>query len=343
MKTKHLLFGLSVILLTLCACREITVRTTVHEDGSFTRTVTITGDSAEVYRDNLPYPVDTSWSMKVSKDTVDTAKYVLTYTKHFRDAAELDHEIKTDTGWMKELSRRIEIRKHFAFFYSRLVYKEVYSASNPFTMLAWKDHISDEDYIWVTRQKAVQNPSDSVREKRAEDTVINYLMESAAAEVEKILSDGISRLKDPGLDPTQVHLYSDSIKNVLTRWDMKDPQGLIDYYAKWTGNPAVLRLKELQPAIFEEFGKKARFLDQLFSMEEFHIEVTLPGMITQTNSNTLKGNTVRWDVHLMSFLLEDQVMTAESKVMNTWAYILAGFIILGLIIVLVIRTRKNQV
>lgn len=341
MKTRYLFFGLAILIMALSACREITVRTTVNNDGTFTRMITVSGDSNEVFKMDLPYPLDTSWVMTSKKDTAGKEKFIVTYTKHFRDSQELEAEIGRDTNWKKQLVRHLDIRKRFGFFYSYIEYREVYSAANPFTLLPFKGHLSPEDISWLTRRHPIQSPSDSVKSKSAEDKALNYIVESATAEVEKILADGILKLNDPRLDAKRVSEFRDSIRIALTTDKMKEGVSFIDAYRRWTGNPAADRLKELQPPLFSAFEKKTKFLENLLLMEEFHAEAVLPGLITATNSSALSGNRVSWELFPMAFLLEDYPMTAESRVINIWAFILSGMVLLALVTLLVVKSLKR--
>jgi hypothetical protein len=341
MKARYFVSGLVMMALSLCACREITVTTTVHNDGSFTRLITISGDSSDVIKTDLPYPIDTSWTRALRKDSTDTAKFIVTYTKDFRNDGALNSEILADTGWMRQLVRHIDIRKKFGFFYSFIEYREVYSAANPFPALSYKDHVTPEDYLWATRQKEIQNPADSIKRKQAEDTVIAYLMLSASNEIEKILAEGITRLNDPKLDPKKVIQYHDSIYTVLSKWDAGNPGDFIDHYCKWTADSSVLRLRDLKPNLFADFDRKVEFLGSVLMMQDFRVEAELPGVITATNSSVLKGNRMSWDVFPMAFLLEDYKMEAESRVVNLWAFILSGLVLLTLIALLVIRSVRK--
>lgn len=341
MKTKHLVFGLTLLVLAFSACREITVTTVVNGDGSFSRIVTITGDSSEVFKPDLPYPVDSSWVMQTGKDSADTGKFHVTYTKHYNNSEELNSEILGDTGWRRQLARRIDITKRFRFFYSYLEYKEVYSSANPFSSLPYKDYITPEEYLWITRQKPVQNHSDSARLKAAEDKVDEYLMEAATREAEKIMADGFHRLNDPRLDPKRIAEFHDSISRIFSKWDPSKLADLIGTYSKWMDNPAVLRLHELKPPVFTDFEKKLELLEQLVFMEGFRVEAEMPGLITATNSSVMKGNRVSWEVFPMAFMFEDYKMTAESRVINLWAFILSGIVLLGLVVLLVVKSMKN--
>lgn len=341
MKTQHLIIGMVMFLMTLGACREITVTTTVNRDGSFTRMITVSGDSADAFKKELPYPVDASWAMTSKKDSAGKEKFIVTYTKQYNDIAELKAEIGSDTSWLRHLGRSIDISKRFGFFYSCIEYNETYRAANPFTLLPYRDYLTPGDLLWLTRRHPVGGLADSVRQKEAEDKVMDYLVESATAEVEKVLADGIRTLNDPALNATSVAKYHDRISSALSKWNLADVSLFIDSLRVWTGNNAVDRLREVNPPLFNEFNRKAALLENLLKMENFRVETELPGLITGTNSATLKGNRVTWEVMPMEFLLSDYSMTAESRVINVWAFILTGMVVCGLIGLLVVKSFKR--
>ncbi len=93
MKTNHIILLIIAVMFTFSACREITVTTKVNKDGSFTRIIKITGDSADLFKKDLPYPIDDSWLMEVKRDSVDTSLFV-TYTKTYTDSDLLNTEMQ---------------------------------------------------------------------------------------------------------------------------------------------------------------------------------------------------------------------------------------------------------
>jgi hypothetical protein len=341
MKTRYLVSGLAILIMVFSACRDITVKTTVNSDGSFTRIVTVSGDSVDVFKKELPYPVDASWAMTSKKDTTGKGKFIVTYTKHFKDCEELKAEISRDTSWFRQLVRPVDIRKRFGFFYSYIEYKEIYSRANPYPALSYKKYLTPEDFLWLTRKHPIHSAADSIKSKNAEDKAIDYITESATVEVERILANGILKLNDPRLDAKRVRDFHDSIKNTLSKGNSNVAEVLIDSYRKWTGNSIVDRLKEIQPPLFREFNGKLKFLENVIGMENFHVEAEMPGLITATNSSVLSGNHVTWDVFPMAFLLEDYPMTVESRVINVWAFVISGLILLGLVSLLVVKSLKR--
>ena len=93
--------------------------------------------------------------------------------------------------------------------------------------------------------------------------------------------------------------------------------------------------------MFGEFERKEKFLENLLTMEDFHVAADMPGLITGTNSPALNGNRVTWDLFPMAFLLEDYTLEAESRVINVWAFVLSGMILLALVSLVVVKSLKR--
>ena len=339
MKTHHILFVLFFILITFGACREISVTTTVNKDGSFTRIIKITGDSADVFRKDLPYPIDDSWLMEVKHDSVDTSLYV-TYTKTYSNSDLLNTELHADTSWMKQLDRKVEINKRFGFFYSYLTFDEYYKTANPFTFLDVNDYLNAEDIRWLNGEILPRTSADSIIMEEAEEKALEFLAQSITAEIADILEDGIQQLDNPDLNPQIVHLYHDSLLKIVNDWAFDKPDIFIDSLSGWIENTKLLKLKQ-QPDLFDQFNIKVKFFDKLFNMENYQQVVNMPGLITETNSLELKGNQVSWNVEPLSFLFDDYNMHVESRVVNYWMFALTGFLVLLLIIFLIIKAIRN--
>ncbi len=339
MKTQHIVLALLLVIITFSACREISVTTKVNDDGSFTRIITITGDSTDLFNKDLPYPIDDSWLMELKHDSIDTSLYV-TYTKTYSDSDLLNAEIRTDTGWMNRLDRNVEVNKRFGFFYSYLTFDEVIKAANPFTVLDYKDFLSPEDMQWLNNEKLPITTADTAILDKMDDKAMEFMAMSITAEIIHILESGIRELNDPAINPQILQMHHDSILKKVNDWAFDKPDIFIDYLSEWIENSNLLKLKELKPDIFSEFNIKVQFFSQLFEMENYKQYVEMPGLITETNSLVLKGNSVSWEVQPMSFLFTDYKMHVESRVVNYWMFIISGLIIFLLILLLVIQAFR---
>ena len=66
----------------------------------------------------------------------------------------------------------------------------------------------------------------------------------------------------------------------------------------------------------------------------------MPGLITATNSSMLNGNEVRWDFTGNSVMLTDYKIFVESRVVNYWAFVVSGVVLLLLVILLIIKAFR---
>jgi hypothetical protein len=342
MKTQNIILSVILMLvLVLSACREVKVTTKINRDGSFTRVILVTGDSAEVQKKtDLPFPVDDTWEMTFGRDTSDTTKFLVTWTKTFRNSDELNAEIQNDTSFYKNIQRDITVKKRFGFFYTYLSFREVYKCMNTFNYLNYKDFMTEEDLQWFNGLKMPLTSVDSTRKNEAEDKADTFFQKSAAAEIGSILKEGIKRLNNPALDTAIVTTYLDAIVNE-EKFILWNGENIIDYYHTKSGIDAFLLLKEMQPYLFADYDKKMADVEYILAFQDYKEEVQLPGLITGTNSSIIKGNQVSWQVESSSFFITDFEMYAESRVINYWAFIVAGIVVFGLVVLLVVKAFRR--
>jgi len=339
MKTQHIIYIFLVTLLIISGCREITVTTKVNKNGTFTRMIKITGDSSSVFKPDLPYPIDDTWAKTVIKDTTDKGDYILTYTKSFKNSDLLNNELNTDTSWRKKLGRKITIDKQFGFFYSYITYCETYKAVNPFKKLNYPNYLTPNEMLYLSGNRIQITASDSAMEKKVSERFERFLIEAIANEIIITMEDGIKKLNDPQLNPDNVTLYRDSIENKLHEY-YENMNVYIDFYREWTGNESVNKLKTLEPQSFGELNEKISFLLNAVFMDEYSQTVEMPGLITETNSILVTGNKVSWKVNGDKIIFHNYEMKVESRVVNRWAFIVSGIILLLGLILLIIKVRK---
>jgi len=341
MKTQHAIcFLLCITIIVFSGCREIAVTTKINRDGSFTRTIKVTGDSADVFKPDLPYPVDSTWVKAVVKDTTDKGDYILTYTKTFEKSELLNSEINQDTSWKKHLKRNITIDKRWGLFYSYLTFSETYKAIKPFARLNYPNHLTPDEMLYLTENNPPITTSDSIKNKEVNGKYEKYLLDAIAIKIIKTLEDGIKKLNDPQLNPDQVPVYKDSIIHKLDDYN-ENFDVYIDFYREWTGNESVNKLKSLQPPLFEDLNKELSMLLNLIFMEGYSQTVEMPGLITETNSISVTGNKVQWGVNPEKFIFYDYEMRVESRVVNKWAFVVSGVFLLLVLILLFFKVRRR--
>ena len=338
MKTQHIIYLFLITLVIISGCREITVSTKVNTDGSFTREIKITGDSSDVFKQDLPYPIDSSWVRKAVVDTTDNGDYILTYTKTYKESDQLNNEMIQDTSWRKQLDRKFIIDKRFGFFYSYITFCETYKSINPFQRLNYPNKLSSEEILFLTGEKTPISTSDSVKHEQASDRFEELLIKAIANEIIITLENGIDKLNDPQLNSKNVEKYRDSIENKLSSY-YENMDIYIDFYKKWTGNESANELFTISPPLFEDLNKKVSFMLNAIFMDSYSQTVEMPGIITETNSLSVMGNNVSWKVDSDKFIFRDYEMTVESRVVNQWPVIVSGIFLLLVLILIFIKMK----
>lgn len=342
MKTNAQITALLVIVMfVFSSCRELTVTTRVNRNGSFTRLITVTGDSSEVLGTGFPFPVDETWAKTVARDTAHGKNYIVQYSKSFRDSDQLNLMIAQDTSRYRYLDKTISVVKRPGFFYSYLTFKEVYKCANPFHNLDYNRYISGDALRMANGEEEVVTPADSTYKKEAEDKILTFLAESACSELESITRQGIKKINDPRLNRIDIGIYHDSLMAALDRSDFNKGRDVLGFYSKWTGTESFSRLDSLQPALFQEFDNKIDRLDRIFELEGYTEEVEMPGLITGTNSAALIGNRASWDFEVFTLFATDREFWIESRVINYWAFILSGIVLLGMIVLLAVKVARK--
>ncbi len=325
----------------LGGCREITVSTTINKDGSFTRSMIVRGDSGSLYNSGLPFPIDDSWSKNLVMDSSESDKYILEYQKTFRDMAEFQKYMGSDSSWMTSLKRNTEVVKSFGFFYSYITFREVYQAANPFKSLNPKDYLSESDLLYLQDVFPLLSTADSVRKEASEEKMEEFLIMAVANEISLTLENGIGQLEKVNISKQEVLAYQDSLYQQVKDWSFDSTATFIDMYAHWTGKENFLQLHQIEPPLFDSLDSKMQLFEKVLMMEEYTQVVQMPGLISQTNSLSINGNTVSWQVKPELFLMTDYEMLVESRIVNYWAFYLSGGMVVLLFISLLIRIQKK--
>lgn len=335
---------LGIFILIFSSCHEITVKTKINIDGSFTRTIIVNGENKDdLYKAKLPYPIDDSWIVLESYDSTNKGKpFILTYSKDFAGIEELSYTLAEESNLDSFPAGSIDIHKRQGFFYSYLIFEEKINCVNPYPHLDFHDYLSDEDLIYLRGAKA---ETDSITEEKlnnASEKAGIFIEESISSGIIMTLKDGISQLNTTSLTPEIVDQYEDSIRSLVQWFEIDHQEQYIDSLFKWSDNAEVLKLKDIEPSIFLESDKKMKlFIGSEFGVEEYNQIVELPGLLTETNSFSPVGNTVSWKVTPLSYVIDDFSMYAESRVINYWGFIVTGVVILLLIVLLLVKAFRK--
>jgi hypothetical protein len=324
---------IAALFLTLFAagCNDFTVKTTIHRDGSFERTIICDGDSLGLYSLHLPYVFSDGWNIEIRRKEHAEKSFVTTAKKTYANNEELMAEFARGKDSSKlQISSQIE--KRFRWFFTYYDYKETLPSYALFR------HLSIDSFFTPTEMGLIKESKDSLIKKRVDEFWLRNIIE----EFLKRIVVKVEELNDPEL--TQSLILQE--KEILTRELLKGGEPKPDQVVKIF--ETVLRTKSARK-LHGSIDSVLKDLTEAIELEQkrdvsYKNEVTMPGILLSSNSEKIEGNNVTWQCSSKRYL--DVAMTAESRAVNLWAIILTSIIcvllLMGLLLPM-IRGRRELV
>ena len=331
------------MLLFFSGCLEEHVRTTISADGSSERIISMKLPSKNLPDKAFPVPVGSSWSVewKETGEKDSTSKYEYIARKTFRTPDDLHHEYAAlpDTG---ALGITISVNKRFGWFFTYIDYQETYTYRNPFGNVPISNYLTKEEIERFQRD----DKNDSLNRK-----VERWSDRDEFEEFYRLLVAETRRRSDPALPASLLEEKKEECfarveavdsankradKNAvdLTTIPLNNAQDVLNILTKVLKTNAILDLlpvAEQGLAVIEEKENRVKHPDG------WTYEVQMPGLILETNSNAVEGNTITWKFNPNQIKVGNYTMRAASRVSNMWAFVVTGIAAL-LIVLIVIRS-----
>lgn len=365
-----------IMLFTINSCidfYEITTR--VNADGSLDRTIRVmASDSLAVFKGNIrvPHSGDTNWTIvsrwhqELDKDSKPIKKFEYIASRHFKNTEELNGFLKVNNDTTTEIAVSVEFKKQFRWFYTYVTYTETYKKSIPFNHYPIGDFMSDSDLTFIyddnftysreqdklihikdLKQIPILSRSDSIRKEQLEKekmvalysfiskNIVSEYLNLVAKEYLTISKEKHDFILSQKEEVLKFMIKEENLEALQVKKD-KDPFAKIDSMLNIKGKS----LKELNSLLHKDFSKKAsKTFDYLVFDEEIKCSTIMPGILIKTNADSISKSRTYWNINERYFFAKDHQLIAKSRLVNSWAFYLSGFIALGLLI-LVFRKYK---
>ncbi len=323
-----------------CGGPDALVINTVHPDGSVSRKIILTNSKDEFNLPECQVPVDSTWTMKKELEISEKGDttWTLTAEKLFSNVDSINSDYKSFGGSNKLLNRWAEFSARFRWF--NTIYR--YSENVEHAI----DGILPEDFF-------------------TPEELHLYFMPDAM--VDKLLSDGdsakIITLSNKGNEWLDRSLGRAIIKELILfsetdsafQIDEKMIERSEDYMKGIELFPLDVGQVVIDSAFGEGFYERNKIVidsamkivenkfEVVVSTEKYLVQTIMPGELVSTNGYIDNDGNITWQVKGETILSSDYHMWAESRVVNTWAWIVSfGFMVFvaaGLIIRVVKRKR----
>lgn len=335
---------LLILCLTLLAgCLEIETTTTVHPDGTIRRVIRTSGDSSEVFKDKGIFVTDPGWNT-VSRKTDSTWESVS--TRDFADMQEFQDAL--NRGGDRALRVRATLEKKFIWFTTTFEYRETIACYNQFHAVPLSKYLMAEELDFLIRHEIEKVPftfgGDSLRLKNVSGLIEEWDHRNKFEAYHARFMEGVRSRNDGRLAAVLTPAMAESLY-VLTRGPMN--AGNLDtipgIYESVLKVPGVRAVFASQRVAFEGFAQALALQQEMMMCGYKRAAVVMPGSLTGSNARSSDGNRAVWEDFLGVAYITDHTMWARSRVINWWAVVLTGGVVLMLVawpLRMVIRGRR---
>lgn len=339
MKTTKFLLRLILPMLFLFSCDwpETVVTNIVHPDGSVTRIVTMKNDKPVIDPANYRVPLDSTWSFTKTfemkgKDNKDTV-WIVTAQKDFPSVEEINRDYLTDKGSNNKLKRSAEFTRHFQWFNTFYRYSEkVEKVFN--TTLKAEECMNQEElkYFYMPQSMidSLKEGPDSLKYQEIEKKTKAKEDEYCA---KAIVNEWLAHYYQINPDTGYVNPRKEKLVEMVFQDVSEDSIFLLalgeDYF---TRNKAAI-------------DTALAMVDSTLNAYPSHFytcETLMPAALVSTNGFVDSTGKISWPVDSKYYLSQDYVMWAESKQVNTWAWVVSGVFVLFVIVGLAVRFGRRR-
>lgn len=352
---KIILIFLGLLLLTACNETEITTR--INKDGSCERFIKLNSSSPEEFLNHFYIHVDSTWTIFV-KTNGDTASADTTRATHekpramakksFKNVKALNHGMQFNPDSTACVRMQINLEKKFRWFNTYYIYRETYNPANPFTKVSISDYLSKEELEkWIYLGGNAETDSDKTESKLLEQKIDQFYAAAIFESFYDILLESIKKLNNPNLSYSYFRNQKKLIFQIINDSTAEGNYGdyakqAVQRIAAKMKNHHVLLLLDEKRDFFHLFNIQDAFFINA-ALTDFTNRIQMPGLILDTNSEQIEGNTAIWKFDGDVFLFTEYPMWVESRVVNPWAWVVTAVVLVFLVlgIVLPLRSRKR--
>jgi hypothetical protein len=312
-----------MILLLASACNDYTITTKINADGTCERIIRIDSYSGNSNPETLPFYVDKTWNSRIEKQGKDTTQKTIIYSKTFASVDQLDKELVKAS----KIKSSATLEKKFRWFYTYFYYTEIYKKTNPFKQLPLDKFFSAGEIDSLNTGLLSKGLS-----KKVDDVFGKCILEE--------FTDSVSSAakKYSIYDENKIRLLREAIQSD----EPYNSDMLLNDLEKIYGSKSVRVMKPDIDRIFKNIETKIENYINPSTDISFTANIIMPGLILNTNAGSVEGNKLTWKPGSENYIFTDYKLTAESRVVNTWAVLITGLLVVLLILVLLIPIFRKR-
>jgi len=349
MKRKSLESVIIMVLLMVFSCDtpETVVTDIVHTDGSVTRKIEMKNNENKFKLSDLQVPFDSTWTMKdtITINEKGDTTWIKTAEKLFKNVDGINKSYLEDKGSNRAISRKAEFIKKFKWFNTEYRFTEMIDRTMSFGYPV-KDFLDQEELKYFFSPESVHseklNGPDSLKYKALGDTIGKKVDKWSTKNMVSEWIGEFSGLTEgkAGNDMTWESLkkHEDEFVKIVEanneKFDSIWAKGII--LKEFIGDSNSIRFRTEADTALAVVGRKL-----FIKFNDYSVRIIMPGKIIGTNGFIDKTEVLLWPVKSDYFMTGPYKMWAESKISNTWAWIVSGIFLLFVLAGLIFRIIKK--
>lgn len=333
MKTKTLLMtsALSSLLLFLPGCLDIYLTTQLFPNGEVEKTIVIKGDSTDIPNAPFFFMQDSGWSRKWTEGD-EEGKKNLVLSRHFRSVRELNKAMNPPDTTLMTIRVQSTLKRQFRWFFTYLEYSETILRADPFKTHDWREFLTEEELRLIKisdeeKRKADPGYNEDLY-KKTEENYLKFIMRSTFDSFMNSLKLALaSGTGNQNLDRLLSSHREDLFQYLVDSTKSDDADSLLMALDNYFNTKEFSQLSERNPEPFLQFNDKTEFNSSL-GVNSYKFIIRMPGLLMKTTSTQIQGVESRWELAYEDFYFDDYTMSCESRIINKWAFWVAGAILL---------------
>ena len=372
MKRNNLYLSLILVVFTLFSCthRSYRMQTQVNRDGSCVRSISVeTRDSAFIAGDTtanpLPIQLDTTWTVecyngqqKVTWPVVNFALFqtdtlprlTIVASRRFPSVEAMAENFHFNHGLWSVCKPSIIFKKEFRWFYTYYIYTATYKELQDKGPVPLDNYLNkEEQMIWLQGNDDAFRGMNGIEMNDKLDKLEAKFGEWYNRSIYEINWEVIHHFASLQGDTACLQCLKELKNSVYKKHSSEkgdsmgdaDIEEVCNMFDKACSTKYFSDLyktnKEMMDALCEE---KINIAEIFYHAIQF--ELTMPGRLLTSNAKVLKDDVVIWKIDGFRLLAGDYVLTAESRIINYWAFGITLFIMLFALGVFIKLYRKRS-
>lgn len=253
----------------------------------------------------------------------------------------LSHDISCKKDIRPLIVPKETLTKKFKWFYTDYIYTSIYKKLDYNSPIPIGKYLSEEErriwaqgdtkYFGTMNGFMLNNMLCDISDKFIAWLSINFF-EISFNSVNKIYGGGIS-----GNNKEQIYIKFGG-KNIENLSDPKSVCAALDsFYVTDRFSKLYKQNKDTLDNEFENATSVISLLDYHFTNE-----LAVPGKVISTNAPIIDAGYLKWKVDGMRLLFDDYTLTASYRVVNIWAFVISGLILILAIILIIVSTSVQR-